>query len=216
MFRKLFILLFLSISASVFSKNIVVIGDSHGALPQGWVHQLCELRKNDSVFNLAISGNTIGFQNNGRDTLNTFKNIDSYLQRSEKHFEKIDMIILLLGTNDCKAVFASQTEEVYKNLDSLLTKINNHFEGRIKPRLVYVSPPPMADDKFLTEKYVGGNYRLKRLIKQIKSQAKAHHFEYVDIFHPLWNERNTLTADGVHYKLEGYVKIARLIQKKLQ
>lgn len=216
MFRKSFFFLLISISLQAYSKNLLIIGDSHGALPLGWVHQLTELRKGDSVFNLAISGNTIGFQNNGQDTLNTLNNIDSYFERAERRFKRIDMVIILLGTNDCKSVFASRTDEVKENLKTLLAKMYNHFNQNEKPRFVYVSPPPMADDEFLTEKYTGGNNRLKELLKDIKLQTKTNHFELVDIFHPLWNERNTLTADGVHYKPEGYVKIARLIQKKLQ
>ncbi|VBB43699.1 Lipolytic protein G-D-S-L family (fragment) [uncultured Paludibacter sp.] len=215
MIRRFVFLLTFTISFQTFSKNILIIGDSHGALSQGWAHQLAEMRANDSIFNLAISGNTIGFQNNGQDTLNTLKNIDSYFERAEKHFKQIDAIIILLGTNDCKAVFASKTKEVEQNLDSLLTKINEYFLSNKTPQLIYVSPPPMADDKFLAAKYVGGNERLKTLVKTIKTQATKHHFTFVDIFHPLWKERNTLTADGVHYKPEGYKKMADIIRKKL-
>ncbi len=214
--RQLILIFCILTSTLLFSKNIVVIGDSHGALSQGWVHHLSEINKDYSIFNLSISGNTIGFHNNGQDTLNTLHNIESYVERAKSRFTRIDVVIILLGTNDCKAVFASRTNEVENNLNSLLLKINQYFMCKKTPEFIYVSPPPMADDVFLAEKYIGGNGRLKKLLKVIKQQTKANHFEYIDIFHPLWKLRNTLTADGVHYKPEGYKMIAEIIQKKIK
>lgn len=213
MFQKLSLFILFLFSTQLFAKNIVIIGDSHGAKPEGWVNQLKKLDKNDSIFNLSISGNTIGFNNLDRDTLNTLRNIQSYFNRIDKKFDHIDMIILLLGTNDCKSVFNGREKEVEQNLDSLLCIVSNHFDIKNLPYLVYVSPPPMADDKYLTSKYTGGNERLKKLIKVIKRETKKYHFQYIDIFHPMWKDRNILIADGVHYKEEGYKKIAETILK---
>ncbi len=64
------------------AEYILAIVDSHGAIEQGWVDQLRELRPNDSILNYCISGNTIGFDNLNRDTLNTIKNINKYINKA--------------------------------------------------------------------------------------------------------------------------------------
>jgi hypothetical protein len=55
--------------------KIFTLGDSNGALPFGWVNQLKKIRPDDTIFDISISGNTIGFNNNGRASLNTLSNI---------------------------------------------------------------------------------------------------------------------------------------------
>ena len=96
--------LFLSCSSDR-SKFILTIGDSHGASETGWVNQLKNLRPDDSILNVAISGNTIGFDNLGQESLNELKNIREHLSKADEYPRAIDYIIVMLGTNDCKAVF---------------------------------------------------------------------------------------------------------------
>ena len=65
------LLLIITISNCTKSEYILAVGDSHGAHKNGWVDQLKKLHSNDTIINVSISGNTIGFDNLNRDTLNT-------------------------------------------------------------------------------------------------------------------------------------------------
>ena len=89
------------------NKILLTIGDSNGAAKDGWVNKLREIRSQDVIFNVSVSGNTIGFDNNGYEQLNTLKNIDRYLSETTDHTggKPIDVILIGLGTNDCKAGF---------------------------------------------------------------------------------------------------------------
>ena len=64
-------------------RCILTIGDSNGASGEGWVTQLARLRKDDQIINTCISGNTIGFDNLGSESLNTLKNIGTYINTAK-------------------------------------------------------------------------------------------------------------------------------------
>lgn len=68
----------------VLSKSILILGDSNGAFEYGWVNQLKKLRPADRIENTSIAGNTIGFNNLNRKSLNTLGNIDLYLEECYK------------------------------------------------------------------------------------------------------------------------------------
>ncbi|MBP1676646.1 MAG: lipolytic protein family [Bacteroidetes bacterium] len=196
--------------------NFLVLGDSHGAMDIGWVNQLKKLRPNDHFCNLSISGNTIGFKNNDRDTLNTLRNIKSYIRRGNDQLGKIDVILVLLGTNDCKAVFDGKTNESISNWNRLLEEIRAVFPENSQTHILLVSPPPAADDSVLTEKYKGMNGRLKMLVPRMGKTAKEKDILFLNIFKFMYPYRNKLTSDGVHYTVKGYQEIALQINRIIQ
>jgi lysophospholipase L1-like esterase len=197
------------------SYNTLALGDSHGAVNTGWVVQLQKLRPNDKFCNLAIAGNTIGFNNGGQDTLNTIRNIKSYIFRAYNQLGTIDKILILLGTNDCKAVFSSRFDEITPNFQILLESIISEFGQDVIPQIIFISSPPIADDNRLADKYKGSNERLKKLIPLLKKTAELNHVKYIELNKKLKNKGNTMTTDGVHYTEEGYKLIARIINKEL-
>ena len=164
---------------------------------------------------MSIGGNTIGFRNLDRDTLNTLKNIQSYLELGKKHFGKIDKIIILLGTNDCKAVFKDSLHLVAHRFGCMIDSIQNEFINAEKPQIVYITPPPFANDNKLTEKYKGGNSRLKILIPQLLHKAKKQGIKYIHLNKKMGRKAGEMTTDGVHYSDKGYEVIASIINKYL-
>lgn len=136
---------------------ILTIGDSNGALKDGWVTQLKTLMPGSFFINNSQSGRTIGFDNLGRSELNALANIDKWLDDAMKESaaRKPDIIIVCLGTNDAKKDFEDRTCEVPGNLDGLLKKIRNHpFSKQARPKMIYVSPPPMRSSN-MEAKYEG-------------------------------------------------------------
>ncbi len=165
-----------------------------------------------SEFVTAIAGNTLGFNNNNQDTLNTLRNIESYIERGKAQLGKIDKILILLGSNDCKAVYAGKTAESISNLNALIHKIKAGFPTN-QPTILLISPPPAADDSLLTDKYKGMSKKLKKLIPKMQKVAQKNDIPFLNIFQPLYSDRNTLTSDGVHYKKEGYQLMAQKINE---
>lgn len=216
-FNKTLIILFL-IFYSVHMKsqqNMLIIGDSHGALKDGWVFHLMQLRPGDKFINLSISGNTIGFNNLGKDTLNTLVNISSYIQKGQIKVGKIDKILILLGTNDCKNVFKDSFLLSVSRFESIIQIIHNRFSESASPEIIYITPPPFDVDSKLSEKYKGGNERLKILIPELMNVAKREKIKTINLNKMLGNDVVNYITDGVHYNNDGYKLFARIINRNL-
>lgn len=195
-------------------KRTLVLGDSNGAAAQSWVMQLKKMRPEDTFCNLSIYGNTIGFNNLKRDTLNTLKNIDSYLHRAVQQMGAIDRILIWLGSNDCKADFASIQAEVACKLAELLYKIEK-YDNRGDIEIVFIAPPPMAADSLLEAKYHGGKRRLELLIPQLEETVRKYQCAFLNIHDSLAIDYPRLNSDGIHLNEEGASKAASIINQYL-
>ncbi|MBN1107898.1 MAG: hypothetical protein JXR66_09950 [Bacteroidales bacterium] len=199
------------------SLNILTIGDSNGALPFGWVSQLKQIRTNDTIFNISISGNTIGFNNNGRSSLNTLSNIEGYMNTAYEKLSHIDRIIFMIGTNDCKAVFRDSLHVVPGNMRKLIAGVKKITEMHNNRPVIYiVSPPPFGPDEMVGEKYAGGMARVSQLNKQLEIIAKEESVIFINTCHILEPVFRQLTSDGVHLNAEGQKMIALIINENLK
>lgn len=199
-------------------RTIVAIGDSNGASKTGWVIQLKLMRPLDSIFNYSISGNTMGFDNLGDEKLNTLKNIDDYLAdaKTRSVTGTIDDVVILLGTNDCKAVFKERGDEVLKNLENLIKSIQNNTEINADPVGIFVgSPPPIADDSIMLDKYKGGDVRLKRLLPEFMAIALRAESYYIDIYNELRPNYDEFHTDGIHLNKKGSKMVSASISRFL-
>lgn len=199
------------------TKYGLIIGDSHAVTRGGWADQLHKLRPQDSLYNLAVSGNTIGFDNLGRKELNTLRNIYYQLAQADNALPRIDYIVILIGTNDCKAVFDSLQSDVPDNLDKLVSVVHSYdFVSKSLPEIVLVTPPPVAQDAQLEEKYSGAQRRLRNLLPHFERVAARYRCRYLDIHTLLEPHFASLTADGIHLTEDAYDQIAHLIAEKLE
>ena len=196
------------------SKNILVIGDSNGKLKNGWVNQLQKLRFEDRILNTSVSGNTIGFDNSGYQSLNTLRNIDAYLNRALQYPGKPDAIVIMLGTNDCKKVFEDSLKLVAGNMMTLINKIKSHpVYLQCHPQIYMISPPPFGPDQMLKTKYKGGSKRIEYLIPELKKIARKEDCIFVDTYSKLKDSFRDLSSDGVHLTSEGQTIIASILNE---
>lgn len=198
------------------TDKILAIGDSNGAKKNGWVDQLRQTQFEDLIYNTSISGNTIGFDNNGQKKLNTLTNLDRYMEEAEKALRGLDKVVIMLGTNDCKAVFEPRKLEIPENMDRLLKAIKSHtVYQQYKPQIYVVSPPPCGEDDIMKEKYHGSSERVKWLIPQFKKVAEKNDCTFIDIHTPLAPLWYSLAKDGIHPEEEGQVRLTKIIVNNL-
>ena len=214
------VFLLLLFTVSNFAQNtdlkILAIGDSNGEFDFGWVAQLQKIRSNDTIVNTAISGNTIGFDNLDRKELNTLRNIDSFMEKGSAKLKGMDAIVIMLGTNDCKAVFANRLKQVPKNMKKLISKIKDHpVYKEYQPEIFMVSPPPFGPPEMLIAKYEGGEKRIEYLRKKFKKIAKRENCVFVDIYSEIKSTFKDITSDGIHLTPEGQKQIAEFISSEI-
>lgn len=201
------------ISVNAQKRNIMTIGDSNGAAKDGWVSQLEKLCPKSAFHNFSIPGNTIGFDNLNQERLNTLKNIDRYFMKVAEKTDRLDAVIVLLGTNDCKSTFQDRMEETVQNLESLMSRIRKQADE--ETTIILVTPPPYGPDQMLEEKYKGGNYCVQQMLPEYQRIADEFTLTYVNIYDVLQPVFIQYTTDGVHLTSEGQQIIAREILKQL-
>lgn len=203
---------------AIAQRTIATIGDSNGANKNGWVNQLKSIRQRDSIFNYSISGNTIGFDNLGSKKLNALRNTRMHLEDAAKRSAtgRIDDVVILLGTNDCKNIFADSSEQIVQNLENFIQLIVKQKSViNSKSDIYIVSPPPFGEDSMLKEKYKGGDQRIRQLLPEFMRLALKYDCHFIDIYHELKPNFIQLNVDGVHLNSEGSMIIAKAISRFL-
>lgn len=181
--------------------NIFTLGDSNGTFPFSWPKQLQLALPNATIFNISKSGRTIGFVNNGDSSLNSLLVIDDNLKKAAAfaNGRPYDFIVLELGTNDGKAVFADRQKEVAGNFEKLILKIKESVYPAVNTaKIIIIAPPPYGAKAETTEKYAGGNKRMKNLSKAFKKIAKRNNCFFVNGYKTPGLDMNNMSADGLH------------------
>ncbi len=206
-------------SSDIFkTMHIVGIGDSNGANENGWISQLRKSLPWTTVLNYCKPGRTIGFDNNGDTTLNALKLIKDQLKDAAEKFDnKVDWVVLALGTNDAKNIFDGREVEVVQNFQKLFAQLIT-FRDRMQPgcRIMVVLPPPVSTHAATTGKYEGAEERLTFFGKNFRDIAKQAGAVVVDSYNLFLNEKDTFTVDGIHLNEESQAKWARQMIRQMR
>ncbi|WP_198172755.1 SGNH/GDSL hydrolase family protein [Hymenobacter ginkgonis] len=190
--------------------NVFTLGDSNGTFPDSWPVQLQRALPEAQVFNLSKSGRTIGFVNNGDSTLNSLLVIDENLRKAAEFTQArpFDFVVIELGTNDAKAVFADRQTEVPANLEKLIRAIkSSRYPTLRQAKVIIISPPPYGTKAEALPKYAGGSKRVQAMSKAFQQVAKRNQCLFVDGFHTPGLSIETMTADGLHLDAAGSRKL---------
>lgn len=201
LFSLIFVCLPLLLCAQQHITNVLTLGDSNGSFPYSWPKQLELAMPGAAIFNISKSGRTIGFVNNGDTTLNSLLMIDENLKKAADHTkdQSYDFIVLDLGTNDGKAVFANRQNEVPGNLETLIRKIRGCPYTTInKATIIIIAPTPYGSKAEATEKYAGGNKRVEAMSKAFEKIARRNGCLFVNGYKTPGLNIETMTADGLH------------------
>ena len=131
------------------------------------------------------------------------KNGRAYLRPCLMSHAPIDLVILMLGTNDLKARFGQPASEVAMGIGCLIHDIKELAPGPMGevPEILVVAPPPMLDDIGEWEGIFSG--------AQPKSHKLAHDFEVIaDSLEVHFFDAGTIIssdpADGFHISRDAH------------
>ncbi|MEZ6191832.1 MAG: GDSL-type esterase/lipase family protein [Phycisphaerales bacterium] len=193
------------------------MGDSNAAAEDGWVTQAQRLEPGWLFINRSVPGNTLGFDNLDNPRLNTLRNLDEYLARPDTPAGRpVDVVLIALGTNDCKAVFKVRGDEVRENLRTMIRRIRAFdFNQDTPPRIAVFGPPPVSPDERVAEKYHGAAERVRALAADFNHIATETGCLYLDAYAPLIDDYESLTSDGVHLTPRGHQTLAGVLTSGL-
>ena len=213
--RSLTLLLLLALTTCATplgKRSLLVIGDSNGER-EGWAYQFQELRGGGPFVNTSLSGNTLGYDYGSNTSMNTLENLTTYLRRGYAEMGAIDDIIIMLGTNDCKARFRDNRSGPGDHLIELLERTNRFFNerGQPAPRIVVATPPSFGPDDKVPEEFRGGQECISTYSRQVLQIAQERGLCVVNLRESPGDDIQVFSEDGIHFSEPGYVAIARAI-----
>jgi len=152
-----------------------------------WYH----LKQDNDVFINGSCGRCVCHENKWLSNRNADKTINKDLQL----FGDLDLIIVQLGTNDCKSEYDASPFYITERLEKLLNKMKNITNAQI----LFISPAIIREDNKITQKYyVGAQKKSADLDNLYKLMAQRNGFIFVS------GKDLEVGEDGEHLTLKGH------------
>lgn len=117
----------------------------------------------------------------------------------------LDLVLIMLGTNDLKARFSVTPADIGLSLEKLVAAIRASGAGPAgaAPAVLLVSPPPIAETGCLAGIFVGGAEKSRHLAAMIGAAASRTGAAFVDAgAHVAVSPR-----DGIHHEAEDHARL---------
>ena len=151
---------------------------------------------------------------NGRTTVwddpfGDHKNGKIYLPPCLESHAELDLVVIMLGTNDLKAHFGLGAAEVAQGVKCLIGLVRNSCAGRqgSAPDLLVVSPPPLGKLRLLAGIYGNAPVKSQDLSNQIGLITQLLDCPFMDAGEVVTSS----SVDGVHWDADQHHKFGSAI-----
>ncbi|MCF7933191.1 MAG: SGNH/GDSL hydrolase family protein [Spirochaetia bacterium] len=138
----------------------------------------------------------------------------TYLYPCLQTHKPIDLVILMLGTNDLKKRFDVSAEDIVKGAEQLIKMIGTSESGRDDeaPDILLVAPSVIKEIEEFEIMFSGGREKSKEFSQRYKELAQSYKCHFLDT--------NTIMsvsdADGIHYEPEAHQALAMKLCKMIK
>jgi lysophospholipase L1-like esterase len=142
------------------------------------------------------------------------KNGRAYLSPCLESHSPLDLVILMLGTNDLKKRFSVTAFDIGMCISGLIECILKSKSGRDwgAPKVLLVAPPPLAKLGALAEMLQDGTEKSKRLAEVYRGVAQAHGCAFLDAGGVI----KTSDLDGVHFEEDEHRKLGQALARMVK
>ena len=153
------------------------------------------------VITEALNGRTTVWD----DPIEEHRNGKTYLTPCLLSHQPLDLVVLMLGTNDCKKRFSVSAFDIGRSVGLLLDMIQKSGcgPGGGPPQVLVVSPPPFGRMSEFVEMFEGAHEKCERLPRYYRQHAEQRGCRFF--------ESGTVVrasdGDGVHLEAADQVKL---------
>ncbi|WP_112312567.1 GDSL-type esterase/lipase family protein [Pseudogemmobacter bohemicus] len=203
------------------TKTLLLYGDSntHGTMPMhelGAMGRFAHRHRWTSLLAAELDGwEVIPEGHPGRTTLHddpiegAHRNGLTVLPSILESHRPIDVVLLMLGTNDLKERFSVNAGDIALSLERLVRVIRASGCGPMggAPAVLLIAPPPIRETGPLAKIFAGGAAKSRHLGQEIGAVAARNGLPFID----LTDEIDVSPVDGIHYEAEAAPIIAGLV-----
>ncbi|WP_029232309.1 GDSL-type esterase/lipase family protein [Butyrivibrio sp. VCB2006] len=200
-------------------SNILVFGDSNtwGLIPGTtnrypwgvrWPSLVQQRFPGDRIIEDGLCGRTTVFE----DALRPFRKGADTLRLTLESNYPLDGAVIMLGTNDCKALFGANSHIIGKGLERCLDELEKYIEPS---KILVVSPITLGKEVWLPEKDPEFNETSVLTSRQLKEEYKKIAGKRENAFLAASDVAAPSSVDDEHMDEKGHRKLARAISEKL-
>ena len=171
------------------------------AAPDCWWYPLTEI---DHALKInGLCGRSIAHENPWLANRNASATIGEDL----RHYPNLDLMIVQLGTNDCKSMYHDSPATITKNLDRLLKMIRQQTAAQI----MLISPAQINENTPITQKYYqGAQSKTIALDRSYQDLAARHNLLFVS------GLALSVGEDGEHLTKQGHRQLGQMVIAKVK
>ena len=141
------------------------------------------------------------------------KNGRTYLRPCLESHSPIDLVTLMLGTNDLKKRFGSSASDIAQGAAQLAEMVSRSGcgPGGGAPVVLLISPPPVAALSDMAEMFEGANEKSGRFSEHYKHFAEQHGCEYFAASAVIVSS----DVDGIHLEADEHRKLGEAITARI-
>lgn len=148
------------------------------------------------------------------DPIEGYKNGREYLIPCLDTHKPIDLVVLMLGTNDLKLRFSVSTYDIAASIAVLVEIIQKSATGvgSDPPKVLLIAPPPLGALTEYTEMFEGGLAKSRKLAAHYQRVAEEHRCAFLDAGQVIVSS----DLDGVHFEADQHSRLGRAIAVKVK
>jgi lysophospholipase L1-like esterase len=203
-------------------KVILCFGDSntHGADPAGgsrfgptirWPGVLqATLGEDYRVIEEGLNGRTTNLD----DIIEVHRNGSTYLMPCLESHRPIDLVTIMLGTNDLKRRFNRCASDIAQSAASLGVTVSQSQCGPDggMPRVLLMAPPPLAKLTDYAEMFEGGLEKSLKFGHFYGFFAEKYGFDFLDVGQAI----KTSELDGIHFEADAHRALGIAVADKIK
>jgi lysophospholipase L1-like esterase len=126
----------------------------------------------------------------------------------------VDLVIILLGTNDLKHRFGVTAFDIAEGIGHLVKMIQQSESGPggRSPQVLILIPPPLGKLSKFSEMFTGGVEKSKNLSQQYKRVAELLAFPHLDTSEHIVSS----DVDGVHFDASTHQKLGQVVAQQVK
>lgn len=203
-------------------KVVLCYGDSntHGADPAGgprlapdvrWPGVLQQtLGDGFRVIEEGLNGRTTNLE----DIIERHRNGLTYLTPCLESHRPIDLITIMLGTNDLKARFNRSASDIAQSAVALASIAARSGCGPNEndPKVLVMAPPPLGKLTDYAEMFAGGLEKSREFGRYYGFFAARNHFDFLDVGQVI----QTSDLDGIHFEPAAHQTLGQAVAAKVR
>lgn len=125
----------------------------------------------------------------------------------------LDLVIILLGTNDLKAIFNRTAEQITQGVEELgrIVLTDSSSSGGASPILLLMAPPVLISDKSGTDRFHGADTKSSSFAEQYRSVAERLGCEFFDTGTLI----HSSMVDGIHWDQDAHQSLGKELAQRV-